>query len=410
MRFLLVGVSLLTSVLLLGAEGQPPTISNLSSSLSDRIVGTAVPVGWSVTAGGTLPLTYQWHRNGNPLPGATNRSLMLNQVKASDAGVYAVHVKNEFGSATSKPATLTVVPGLDIHRIGRITTPGWVYSLDVVANLAYVGVDSETSSPEGGGLRIVDVSDPSAPVFIGGLALAGARQVVSISDVVASGQRVYMAAASRGFYIIDVSDPVKPFILGKFNTTNNALDLVIRGSTAYVATARGIEVLDISVPQQIARIGSYSTAEAVYTLDLDGETLYAAVTSEGIHALDVSDPATPRLITRVKPGYVDTVKVRKQRLFCSGNFGPRVYDVTDPRFPLSMASENLLTAEAWLWQSRSFWMAANGGIPRRGLTLSLTTPQIRGSSFQLQLCPAPAWSRLSKCGIIGCLSRLPAAE
>lgn len=341
MRFVLVIVSLLTSARLLGAEGQPPTIFNTLSSHGDRIVGSGVPVGWSVTAASTTPLTYQWHQNGNPLLGATNRFLTLNEVQMSEAGVYTVQVANEFGSVTSNAGTLTVVPGLDLRRIGQITISGWVYSFDVVANLAYVGVDSGASSSEGGGVRIFDVSDPSAPVLIGGVALAAARQVVSISDVVVSGERVYVAAASRGFFIIDASDPVTPFILGHFDTANNALDLVIRGSIAYVATSRGVEVLDISVPQQITRIGSYSTDQAVYTLDLNGETLYVAATSEGIHVLDVSDPATPRGITSFKPGIsVDTVKVRDRRLFCSGYRGPSVYDVTDPQFPLTLAADN----------------------------------------------------------------------
>ena len=66
---------------------------------------------FSVMANGTAPLAYQWFFNTNtPLAGATNSSLTVTGVQASDAGAYSVVVSNPSGSITSAYATLTVIP------------------------------------------------------------------------------------------------------------------------------------------------------------------------------------------------------------------------------------------------------------------------------------------------------------
>lgn len=79
---------------------------------------TAMPVGqtvlqdsavtFSVTATGTRPLTYQWFKDGSPLPGATEDTLNLGAVKPGDAGSFTVRVSNAAGSVVSDPALLVV--------------------------------------------------------------------------------------------------------------------------------------------------------------------------------------------------------------------------------------------------------------------------------------------------------------
>ena len=62
----------------------------------------------SVVAAGTPPLLYQWHKDGQAIPGATNRSLVFNSIALADAGVYAVRVENDAGSVWSLNARLVV--------------------------------------------------------------------------------------------------------------------------------------------------------------------------------------------------------------------------------------------------------------------------------------------------------------
>ncbi len=57
------------------------------------------------------PETYQWFFNAtNPIPGATNSVLRLDNAQLAHAGNYVVVIANDAGSVTSPPARLTVIP------------------------------------------------------------------------------------------------------------------------------------------------------------------------------------------------------------------------------------------------------------------------------------------------------------
>ena len=66
------------------------------------------PASFSVTATGTtVPLSYQWYGNGQPIAGATNSTLSVFPVPATNVNYYVV-VSNAGGSVTSSVAPLTV--------------------------------------------------------------------------------------------------------------------------------------------------------------------------------------------------------------------------------------------------------------------------------------------------------------
>lgn len=62
----------------------------------------------SVVATGNPDVTYQWIKDGDTLPGATEASYVLNGVVTSDAGAYRVIVSNEVRSVNSDQVTVTV--------------------------------------------------------------------------------------------------------------------------------------------------------------------------------------------------------------------------------------------------------------------------------------------------------------
>ena len=64
---------------------------------------------FSVSAGGTPPLSYQWNFNGTNIAGATDAALTLTNVSLSQSGNYSVLVTNFGGSILSSNATLTVL-------------------------------------------------------------------------------------------------------------------------------------------------------------------------------------------------------------------------------------------------------------------------------------------------------------
>ncbi len=63
---------------------------------------------FSVTAGGTDPISYQWYDESGSMPGEVYDQLIFYPVAGTDAGDYYVVVSNVLGSVTSNTATLTV--------------------------------------------------------------------------------------------------------------------------------------------------------------------------------------------------------------------------------------------------------------------------------------------------------------
>ncbi len=93
------------AMLAVNSSPTPPGITNQPQSLS-LIAGQNAT--FSVTAGGSSPLSYQWSFNGTSVGNATASSYTRANVQAADAGTYLVVVTNAFGAVTSSPATLAV--------------------------------------------------------------------------------------------------------------------------------------------------------------------------------------------------------------------------------------------------------------------------------------------------------------
>jgi hypothetical protein len=93
-------------------------------------LGQSVVVGSSasllVEATGTPSLSYQWLKNAEPVPGATNWILVLRNLRMSDAGVYRVVVRNVLGQAESAGARLAVgfAAAITVHPASRATRVG----------------------------------------------------------------------------------------------------------------------------------------------------------------------------------------------------------------------------------------------------------------------------------------------
>src|SRR5207248_2122935 len=73
-----------------------------------QAVNPGAPVTFSVTAISTLPLTYQWRKDGTPINTATAATFNIPSAAESDEGDYDVIVTNSADQTTSGAATLSV--------------------------------------------------------------------------------------------------------------------------------------------------------------------------------------------------------------------------------------------------------------------------------------------------------------
>jgi purine nucleoside phosphorylase len=116
----------------------PPGIQTQPQS---QTVAAGQTASFSVVAGGTAPLAYQWNFNSAPVSGATNASLTLTNVQTTQAGSYTVVVTNNAGSITSAVAAMTVtnpVVSLSLSGGGGIPPNGFTFQVLVPTGLTYI--------------------------------------------------------------------------------------------------------------------------------------------------------------------------------------------------------------------------------------------------------------------------------
>ena len=80
----------------------------VTSSPASQVVSPGTNVTFTTTAVSDDAITFQWHKNGGPLGGATNSSLVLTSVQAADQGRYSVTYATARTVAQSPEAILTV--------------------------------------------------------------------------------------------------------------------------------------------------------------------------------------------------------------------------------------------------------------------------------------------------------------
>jgi glucose/arabinose dehydrogenase len=84
---------------------------NINTNPLDQTVTQGQGATFTVSAGGSIPLTYQWQRDTVGIPGATLSSYTLSPATQADNGAkFRCVVTNSFGNANSNEATLTVQP------------------------------------------------------------------------------------------------------------------------------------------------------------------------------------------------------------------------------------------------------------------------------------------------------------
>ena len=205
--------------------------------------------------------------------------------------------------------------------LGFINTPSVVWRVDVSGGVAYVAGQF--------GLQVIDVSDSSMPTLLSSISVSGA----SAQGITVSGSVAYITG-TFGLQVIDVSDPSTPTLLGSVSP-GPAFRFAVSGSVAYVTGQNGLQLIDVSDSSTPTLLGSFNPQAAVLSITVSGSVAYLGST-DMLHLVDVSDPSAPTLLSSINTmgGFVSGAAVSGNVAYLSSSdAGLQLIDVSDPSTP-----------------------------------------------------------------------------
>lgn len=175
------------------------------------------------------------------------------------------------------------------------------------------------------GLAIVDISDPSSPNVISIVDLPG-----QVADVAyGNGNVVFMASRYTGIFSIDISNPASPSVLDTF-TSGVIYEIYARNDTVFAAGGSyDFFILDASDPASLSFVSGHTSGFFSWATDLMvvGDTVFLADMSEGVRMVDITNPGSPVDVDSVLlPGYVQFLSVRNGYLY-AGTSADSIFSV-----------------------------------------------------------------------------------
>ena len=169
----------------------PPFIT---TQPQDQTVAQGQTANFSVVAGGSVPLYYQWYYNDTtPLTDETNALLSLSNVMTSDEGGYSVIVSNAYGTTNSVTANLTVNTNAppNFSAIGFCNNAGPITG-GTNGPVVYVGSEAQLQTYS-------DVNPPYTIYITNSFPLSGMsthirsnKTVIGVGNIVLTGGGLYL--------------------------------------------------------------------------------------------------------------------------------------------------------------------------------------------------------------------------
>ncbi|WLT32486.1 kelch repeat-containing protein [Geothrix sp. PMB-07] len=140
-RVSLLGLALLLAFACGGGAKPSEVLAPATPGFANQPAAQTVTLGqtatFSVTATGFAPFTYQWMKDGTPIPAATGASYTTPATGMADDGAqFSVRITNRLGSADSSSASLWVqwAPAISSQPLDKSVVGGQSATFSVIAN------------------------------------------------------------------------------------------------------------------------------------------------------------------------------------------------------------------------------------------------------------------------------------
>jgi hypothetical protein len=241
-------------------------------------------------------------------------------------------------------------------------------SIEVDGLQDYVRIQGATAAVYGRhSVNLIDISDPARPRSIGGWDSLGAPT----STAAFAGDHVLEGNPWSGFHVLDVSNPQAPIQIGGFKGHYYAIAAVEEAS--YNSELNTVRVMDLRVPTNVQIAGFLPAAGKQIEVGVASDThpkLLYIVTVEGIHLFTLDDPLHPVETAMMTLPAGGVLGAGTDVAFYAVNGGVYRIDVSDPTNPevtltslqvsnprqISVAGDKLVIAD-------SYWLQVYGNAP-----------------------------------------------
>lgn len=192
-------------------------------------------------------------------------------------------------------------------RMGSCKLPGAPVDVVVSGDYAFAAeapvskTDKQNRvTTQGGGLRVVNVSDPKAPEWCGYAKTSGEAKGVFVSGKLAyvvtthfmSYRHNHEPQSGGELHIFDISEPVKPVEIGKYHSRLSLKQVLVFQDRAYLlgddvpiektdtgwirhyqSNYSSLLIMDVSNPRKPRKIGEYKTRTMTMDVVLDGSSV-----------------------------------------------------------------------------------------------------------------------------------------
>ena len=159
----------------------PPAISSEPSNL---VVTNTQSASFSVGATGVPALSYQWSKNGSPIPGATAATYTIASASPSNMGSYSCTITNQAGTTNTVSVTLTVNSTVSVASLSPTNgQTGVCYDTPL-----YITLSAAPTMRTNGTIKIFNVTNTTTPVDTINLALTSILGVQAHSQFSGDGQ------------------------------------------------------------------------------------------------------------------------------------------------------------------------------------------------------------------------------
>jgi hypothetical protein len=149
------------------------------------------------------------------------------------------------------------------------------------------------------GLRILDVSDPTTPSYLGCYDTVGTGP--RMNSAVARDSFAYVGWPRPRFKSLSLADPARPTEAGSCEITNQPEDMVALDSLVYITMLGGLQIVSVARPREPLLVGTCGLGSYdAWGVALEDSLVY--VTHYPLAIVSISDPTQPRVVGNIWKG------------------------------------------------------------------------------------------------------------